>query len=218
MGTRQKNPARIVLIGPPGSGKGTQAALLAHALRVPHISTGDIFRDHIARKTAIGRRVARLLRKGTLVPDRLTNRIVNMRLAASDCRRGFVLDGYPRTLAQARFLERYYPSSLAVLLTLPVRDVVLRIGGRRIAPDGTVYHLTYNPPPKAIRRTLTQRDDEKPATVRRRLRAYHALTDPLIGWYARKRILVRIDGRPSIRRVAVSVRSTVRSWFSRGRP
>ncbi len=213
----KEQPKRIVFLGPPGSGKGTQAALLARASRIPHISTGDIFRDHIARRTAIGKKVSRLLRRGTLVPDRLTNLIVRRRLAARDCRKGFVLDGYPRTRAQALFLERHYPTSLVLLLMLPDREIVSRVGGRRIAPDGTVYHLTHNPPPAALRRTLVQRDDEKPATVRRRLRTYRALTGPLIGWYARKGLIAEVDGRPSIGRVATSVSSTVRDWFKGSR-
>lgn len=214
---KRESPKRIVFLGPPGSGKGTQAALLARMFRIPHISTGDIFRDHIARRTKIGRRVSRLLQHGTLVPDRLTNRIVRGRLAARDCRGGYVLDGYPRTRAQAFFLERHHPTSIALLLALPDREIVSRVSGRRIAPDGTVYHLTYNPPPASLRRTLVQRDDEKPATVRRRLQTYRKRTDPLIEWYARKRLIVRIDGRPSISRVAAAVKSAARSWFKESR-
>jgi len=204
-----KSPFRIIVLGPPGSGKGTQAVALAKRFRIPHISTGDIFRSHIKRRSLTGKTVARLLRTGTLVPDTLVNGIVQKRLSQSDCKRGFVFDGYPRTIQQAQYLQRTFPPSLVILLELPDREVVRRISGRRLAPDGTIYHLEYKPPPASLRKKLIQRDDERPFVVRHRLKEYRILTKPLIRWYADKGILERIDGRPSIATIAQRIARTL---------
>lgn len=202
---------RIVFLGPPGSGKGTQAALLSRSLRIPHISTGAIFRDHIARKTLLGKKVASTLRTGHLVTDELTNRLVRDRLLKKDCRRGYILDGYPRNIVQARYLARVAPPILALMVSISDHEVVRRISGRRTAPDGTVYHLEYNPPPRSLRNKVAIRDDERPGVVRKRLAVYHRLISPLVKQYAREGILVAIDGRPSIKTIARAIRAVVRT-------
>lgn len=208
---RQLFPKRIVFLGPPGSGKGTQAALLSRTAGIPHISTGAIFRDHIARKTALGRKVSSILKSGRLVTDDLTNRLVKDRLSKKDCRSGYILDGYPRNVVQAKYLARIARPTLALMVSVPDREVVRRISGRRTAPDGTVYHVWYNPPPRSLRNKVKVRDDERPSVVRKRLGVYHRLIDPLLKRYRREGILIDIDGRPSIAAISRAIRSTIRS-------
>lgn len=194
-------PKRIILLGPQGSGKGTQAVELSRLLRLPHISTGEIFRTHLKHGTPLGRRIARVMGRGSLVPDRVVNRIVSVRLNQPDCRRGFILDGYPRTVDQARFLERTFPPNLVIALQLSARDAVRRISGRRIAPDGTIYHLVFDPPPASLRKVLVLRHDDTPAVVGRRLRLYRLHTEPLITFYRERGVLQRVDAAPPIPRV-----------------
>jgi len=202
---------RIVLLGPQGSGKGTQAERLARAFRIPHISTGEIFRDHLKRRTVLGRKIRTIMESGRLVPDRLTNAVVRERLRRPDCRRGFILDGYPRTLAQARNLERLAKPSIAVALELSDSEAVRRLSGRRMAPDGRIYHIRFHPAPARLRRQLVIRDDDRPAAVRRRLRLYRKETAPLMSWYRRTGRLRTIDARPSIQKVSTAVRRVVRT-------
>lgn len=205
---------RIVLLGPPGSGKGTQADILSTKLRLPHIATGDIFRWHITHHTVLGRRLQPRLRQGRLAPDRVVNRIVGKRLRQRDCGRGYILDGYPRTLNQAKFLERVTPPNLVIALELRDREAVTRLGDRRIAPDGTIYHLRFNPPPKRLRAQLKIRDDDRPTAVRRRLHFYRRLTTPLLRFYERKGALKIIDGRLPISNVTRLVLRSVRLRFA----
>lgn len=195
---RQKFPRRIVILGPQGSGKGTQAAIVAKRLRLSHISTGDIFRLHLKYRTSLGRKIARLLAAGQLVPDALTNRLVAARLKASDCRRGYVLDGYPRTLAQARFLQTIRPPEAVCVLELSDAAAVRRLSGRRMAPDGTIYHLRFNPPPARLRKSLVIRDDDRPRAVGERLRLYRKQTRPLLHFYRRLGLVRRVNARPKI--------------------
>lgn len=185
--------AAIILFGPPGSGKGTQAVLLAGALGVPHISTGDIFRQHVEQATELGREVQAILASGRLVPDELVNRIVEERLARPDCAGGFILDGYPRTLPQAetlgaRLLERGFEQ---VVVNLAVDyDVILgRISGRRQCPRcGASYNLVSNPPREDSvcdrdQAALVTRPDDEEAVVRQRFEAYEQQTAPLLGFF-----------------------------------
>lgn len=200
---KTSSPIRIAILGPQGSGKGTQAALLSKKLHIPHISTGDIFRTHIKYRTPIGKKVTALLDAGKLVPDTLVMSVVRDRVHKPDCRKGFILDGFPRTVPQARFLSSLFDDAYFVIaLTLSDREAVVRLSGRRMAPDGTIYHLKFKPAPAALAKKLVIRDDDKPAAVRKRLAEYRALTAPVVKWYEKRGMLEMVDGRPSIADVA----------------
>src|SRR5512136_2740980 len=170
----------LILLGPPGAGKGTQAKLLAQHLQVPHISTGDMFRDHKARGTELGKKVDAIMASGGLVPDDVTNAMVKDRLSRPDVARGFILDGYPRTIAQELLVDR--------------------MSGRRSCPTcGAVYHVTANPPRKAGAcdregAALVQRDDDRAETVARRLRVYDSKTEPLKRYYHERGCLSEVAG------------------------
>ncbi|MBI4089859.1 MAG: nucleoside monophosphate kinase [Candidatus Kerfeldbacteria bacterium] len=208
--TRIPTSTRIVLLGPQGSGKGTQAKLLARRLRLPHVSSGDMFREHIKHRTKLGRQVTKRLDAGRLVSDRLTMRMMAERLRRPDCRRGFILDGVPRTLGQAQALARIARPTVVLALDLSEVEAVRRLSGRRMAPDGTIYHLRYNPPPKRLRGQLMMRDDDRPAAVRRRLSEYRRKTRPLLRYYRRAGVLAEIDARPAIKRVFQDLLRVVR--------
>jgi adenylate kinase len=192
----------LVLLGPPGAGKGTQAARLRDELRLPHLSTGDLLRSHRASATALGRAAAGYMDRGQLVPDEL---VINMLMdAVDDPPRGFLLDGFPRTVAQAEALERRLDaagSGLHAVVLVDVSDelIVQRISGRLTCPYGHVYHAELSPPVRAgvcdrDGADLLQRDDDKPETVHRRLSVYHESTAPLVGFYERRQLLVRVNG------------------------
>jgi adenylate kinase len=195
----------LILLGPPGAGKGTQAKLLAVEYRVPHISTGDMFRDHKARGTEIGKKVQAIMDSGGLVTDDITNAMVKERLSRPDVAKGFILDGYPRTAAQAEFLENLLKSmgrSITKTLSYEVASDLLveRMGGRRSCPKcGAVYHVTQSPPKRdgfcdKDDTGLVQRDDDKPETVKRRLDEYARKTEPLIRFYRERGLLATIEG------------------------
>ncbi len=195
----------LILLGPPGAGKGTQAKLLATELRVPHISTGDMFRDHKARGTEIGKKVQAIMDAGGLVTDDITNAMVKERLSRPDVAPGFILDGYPRTPAQAEYLDQILRSmgrAIGRCLSYEVAEEVLveRLSGRRSCPKcGTVYHVSANPPKRdgycdRDGTGLVQRDDDKPETVKRRLQEYAAKTEPLRRFYREKNLLTDIEG------------------------
>jgi adenylate kinase len=195
----------LVLLGPPGAGKGTQAKLLATEFRVPHISTGDMFRDHKARGTPLGKKVQAIMDAGGLVTDDITNEMVKERLGQPDVARGFILDGYPRTAAQAQYLDLLLHSlgrSITRSLSYEVSEDVLveRLSGRRSCPKcGTVYHVSQNPPKRdgycdRDDAGLVQREDDKPATIRKRLQEYRAKTEPLLRFYRDRNLLTEIEG------------------------
>ncbi len=195
----------LILLGPPGAGKGTQAKLLATEFRIPHISTGDMFRDHKARGTEIGKKVQAIMDAGGLVTDDITNAMVKERLSRPDVAKGFILDGYPRTTAQADFLELLLRSlGRAIDRTLSyevAQDVLVeRLSGRRSCPKcGAVYHVTQNPPKRdgycdRDDAGLVQRDDDKPEAIRKRLQEYAAKTEPLRRYYRDRRLLTDVEG------------------------
>ena len=195
----------LILLGPPGAGKGTQAKLLARDLQIPHISTGDMFRDHKARGTEIGQRVQAIMDAGGLVTDDITNAMVKDRLARPDVARGFILDGYPRTAAQAEYLDQLLVASgrkidRALSYEIAQELLVDRMSGRRSCPScGAVYHVTANPPKVAGTcdregAALVQRDDDKAETVSRRLREYEAKTEPLKRYYQDRGSLAEVPG------------------------
>lgn len=195
----------LVLLGPPGAGKGTQAKLLAADLGIPHVSTGDMFRDHKARGTEIGKKVQTIMDAGGLVTDEITNAMVEERLSRPDVARGCILDGYPRTTAQAEYLERLLASrsrKLGRAISYEVGEGVLvdRLSGRRSCPAcGAVYHVTQSPPRKAEvcdrdGKPLVQRDDDRAEAVRKRLQEYAAKTEPLRSFYRARGVLSEVDG------------------------
>lgn len=195
---------RIVLVGPPGAGKGTQAQFIASHLSIPKISTGDIFRVNVSQGTELGREAKAYMDRGDLVPDSVTIAMVRDRLAEGDTRDGFLLDGFPRTLTQAKALDETLDdmgTKLDVVLELVVDDdeVVRRLSGRRTCRVcGRVWHLDFDPPTREgicdqCGGELFQRDDDREATVRHRLEVYAEQTAPLIDFYADKSILVGLD-------------------------
>jgi adenylate kinase len=195
----------VVLFGSPGSGKGTQAKLLEKRLGVPHISTGDMLREHIQAGDALGREVRALMQAGRLVPDELVNQLVAERLSRDDAARGFLLDGYPRTVDQVGFLEGFLESRgvprVVIHLKVDYNKIVARLSGRRQCPQcGTLYNLASNPPkvPGVCDRdgsALEVREDDREEVIRRRLEAYEEQTRPLLDYLARPpRRFCEVDG------------------------
>ena len=195
----------LILLGPPGAGKGTQAKLLAASLAIPHISTGDMFRDHKARGTEIGKKVQAIMDSGGLVTDDITNAMVDERLGRADVMPGAILDGYPRTVGQAEHLDGLLAKlgrtvGRAISYEVSEDALVARISGRRSCPAcGAVYHLTQNPPKRVGTCdkdgvALVQRADDKPEQVRTRMQEYAAKTAPLKAYYAKRGQVVELDG------------------------
>jgi adenylate kinase len=190
----------LIFLGPPGAGKGTQAEAIIEEFKIPQVSTGDIIRAAIRNQSPLGREFKSYTDAGKLVPDDLVNRMVEARLAEGDCQPGFLLDGYPRTVAQAQTLDAMLKKlgrTLDHVLLLEVDDAVLveRISGRRSDPEtGRVYHIKFDPPPPDISGRLIQRSDDTEAVLRQRLEEYHAKTAPLIPYYETAGLLRRIDG------------------------
>jgi adenylate kinase len=195
----------LVLLGPPGAGKGTQAKRLFEDFGIPQISTGDILRDAARRGTDLGRKVAPLMEAGKLVPDDLVVSVAMERLQQTDCAKGFALDGFPRTIPQAEALDAALRKSgrkldAVISLVVPEETLVERISGRWSCPgDGSVYHLHQSPPKRPgvcdkCGSTLIQRDDDKPERVRERFAVYAAQTAPLESYYAKQGLLHRVNG------------------------
>ncbi|MER8222038.1 adenylate kinase [Streptomyces sp. NPDC094143] len=196
---------RIVLVGPPGAGKGTQAAFLAQNLSIPHISTGDLFRANISRQTELGKLAKSYMDAGNLVPDEVTIAMAKDRMEQPDAEGGFLLDGFPRNVSQAEALDELLETESmqldAVLdLEVPEDEVVKRIAGRRICRNDSshVFHVTYKQPAKdgvcdVCGGELYQRDDDSEETVRTRLEVYHTQTEPIIDYYKAQGLVVTIS-------------------------
>jgi adenylate kinase len=190
---------RLVLVGPPGAGKGTQAEIIAARLGVPKISTGDIFRANVDGGTPLGLKAKEYMEAGELVPDEVTNEMVADRLAQDDAKDGFLLDGYPRNTEQAKVLDGILTEAgvtldVAVELVASDEEVVRRLSGRRVSKStGKVYHLEFDPPADPDSDDLYQRSDDKPETVKHRLEVYAEQTAPLVGYYEQQGKLVEID-------------------------
>jgi adenylate kinase len=196
---------RLVFMGPPGAGKGTQAKAVAEHYGIPHVSSGDIFRGEIERKTPLGLKIKSYLDSGTLVPDDITVGAVAGRLAQKDCADGWLLDGFPRTEGQAKALDKTLAADGKKLdgvvdLELDGEVIVRRMSGRRMCPKcGRSYHVEHIPPRRegvcdACGAKLIIRDDDRPETVRQRLKTYTEQTAPLVDYYRRQGLLVRVDG------------------------
>ncbi|MCY4178610.1 MAG: adenylate kinase [Endozoicomonadaceae bacterium] len=184
---------RIILLGAPGAGKGTQAQIITNEFNVPQISTGDMLRKAIKEKTPLGLKVSSIMEKGLLVPDDIIIDLIKIRIKQDDCANGFLLDGFPRTIAQARALEQVGIKIDHVLdITIPDEEIIQRMSGRRIhAESGRTYHIIHNPPQQEGKDDLTdepliQRDDDKEETVRKRLYVYHEQTKPVTQYYQEK--------------------------------
>ena len=196
---------KIIMLGAPGAGKGTQAKLIAEKFGIPHVSTGDIFRANIKEGTALGKEAKEYMDKGQLVPDELTVKILLDRVAKDDCKNGYVLDGFPRTIPQAEVLDKALTElndkvDFAIDVDVPDENIVKRMGGRRACVTcGATYHIEHVPPKKEgicdkCGSELILRDDDKPETVQKRLSVYHEQTQPLIEYYTKKNILKTVDG------------------------
>lgn len=191
---------RMILVGPPGAGKGTQAARLVDKLRIPHISSGDMFRAAVKAGTPLGVEADRYMKAGQLVPDEVTIGMVLERITQPDAASGFMLDGFPRTRPQAAALDQALTAAglvldAVVLIEVPDELIVDRVTGRRTDPDtNAIYHLTFNPPPAEIADRLVHRKDDTLEAVTARLQKYHGETVPIIPFYEDKGLLRRADG------------------------
>ena len=207
---------KLVFLGPPGAGKGTIAAKAKDVYSIPHISTGDLFRDNIKRETELGKKVKAILAAGDLVPDEVTIAMVKDRLASDDASNGFILDGFPRTIAQADALESISGLDKVVNIVLDKEDIIKRLSGRRVCKStGRTYHIIYNPPKvegidDETGEPLIQRDDDKEEAIRNRLEVYEASTAPLISYYRDKGLLVDIDASASPEEVLKSMVDALR--------
>lgn len=210
----------IILLGPPASGKGTQAERLEEKLGLPHIASGDLFREHIARETELGLRAKKYIDQGDLVPDQLTINMIEDRLAEPDAEEGAILDGFPRTMTQAEALDdiledRDLVLAEVVYISVPEEVLVERVSGRRVCPVcGRTYHIQYYPPEEegvcdVDQAQLYQREDDRPETVRQRLEVYQAQTSPLIDYYREQGVLVEIAGDQPIDRVTEDILDTL---------
>ena len=186
----------LVFLGPPGAGKGTIAKVAKEALGVPHISTGDLFRANIKNETELGKRVKEILASGGLVPDEITIKMVENRLSESDCEKGYILDGFPRTIPQAEALSKMSNVEGVINFVLSEDEIIKRLSGRRMCPStGRTYHILFNPPKvegidDETGEPLIQRDDDKPEAIRHRLELYNEATAPLIDYYKAKDVVL----------------------------
>ena len=196
---------KIIMLGAPGAGKGTQAKKIAAKYGIPHISTGDIFRANIKGGTELGMKAKSYMDQGQLVPDDVTIGMLLDRIAEADCKNGYVLDGFPRTIPQAESLtkalaERGEKVDYAINVDVPDENIINRMSGRRACLGcGATYHIKFNPPVKegvcdTCGQELVLRDDDKPETVKKRLDVYHQQTQPLIDYYKNAEVLAEVDG------------------------
>lgn len=210
----------LIILGPQGSGKGTQAQVIAQEMNIPHISTGDIFRDNIKNCTELGQKVKGYTNSGQLVPDEVTIEIVKDRLSKDDCNRGYLLDGFPRNIDQAMALDDFSNIDLAIEVDISDEESMKRIGGRRSCPKcGHVYHVLYKPPKNegicdTDGETLIVRDDDKPEKIKERLAIYHSQTEPIVAFYIEQDKHVKIDGEQDIAKVTEDIKTALKELGS----
>ena len=211
---------RIIMLGAPGAGKGTQAIKISKEYAVPHISTGDIFRANIKNETELGKKAKVYMDQGLLVPDELVVDLVVDRVNQEDCSNGYVLDGFPRTIPQAEALDTALAAmaqkvDFAINVDVPDENIVRRMSGRRACVNcGATYHIVYAPTKEenicdSCQGTLILREDDKPETVQKRLNVYHEQTQPLIDYYTAKEILVDVDGTMDIEDVFAAIKKVL---------
>lgn len=212
---------KIIMLGAPGAGKGTQAKLIADTYGLPHVSTGDIFRMNIKNGTQLGMEAKTYMDQGLLVPDELTVRILLDRVGQGDCKNGYVLDGFPRTIPQAEVLEDALTKlgdqiDFAINVEVPDENIIRRMGGRRACLScGATYHIEHVPPKKegicdVCGQELVLRDDDKPETVKNRLRVYQEQTQPLIDFYTKKGVLRTVDGTQDMQDVFSAIKEILK--------
>lgn len=203
---------KIIMLGAPGAGKGTQAKMIAEKCGIPHISTGDIFRANIKNGTELGAKAKEYMDKGLLVPDELVCDLVVDRIQQADCEKGYILDGFPRTIPQAEALENALNAieqklDYAIDIDVPDENIINRMSGRRACVGcGATYHVLFNPTKvegkcDVCGESLILRDDDKPETVKKRLDVYHTQTQPLIDFYTERKVLFEVDGTQSMDKV-----------------
>lgn len=207
---------KIIMLGAPGAGKGTQARIIAEKFGIPNISTGDIFRSNIKNGTQLGMEAKKYMDQGLLVPDELTVKILLDRVAQDDCKNGYILDGFPRNIPQAQVLdkalkERNEKLDYAINVDVPDENIIKRMSGRRACTGcGATYHIEHIPPKTegicdTCGQELILRDDDKPETVKNRLDVYHRQTQPLIEFYEAKGILSTVDGTMAMEDVSAAI-------------
>jgi len=190
---------RLIFIGPPGIGKGTYAKMLTQKYGIPHISTGDIFRDEIAKGSELGLKVKQYVEKGLLVPDEIVIEVVKNVLEKPECRRGFILDGFPRTIEQAKALDNIVKIDIVFLFEAPVEVIIERVSGRLVCPKcGAIYNINWKPPKTpgicdVCGSPLIRRKDDEPEVVRTRYQVYKQTFEPVINYYREKKVLVEVD-------------------------
>ncbi|MDR1624907.1 MAG: adenylate kinase [Spirochaetia bacterium] len=206
---------KLIFLGPPGAGKGTMAKRLAKDRKIAHISTGDLFREAIARESELGLEVKAIIERGDLVPDSLTIQLVAERIKAGDCAGGFILDGFPRTIGQAEALEKLVGVDAAVNFGLSDEELVRRLSGRRLCPAcGRTFHVDFMPPQvpdlcDSCGAGLIVRKDDQIDSIRNRLSVYQKQTEPLIGFYSRRGLLKNVDGAPAPEAVFSALKKTL---------
>ncbi|VVB54320.1 Adenylate kinase [uncultured archaeon] len=205
---------RLVLLGPPGSGKGTQAEFISRKLNIPWISVGELLREEVANKSELGQSIAAYVAQGTLAPDEIVEKVVLKRLSGEDCANGFLLDGFPRDISQAKFLMDAYPLDLVIYLRVPDDVLVKRLSERMICEKCGEPYSTHKPPKKEgicddCGGRLIRRKDDMPDVVRKRISLYHESTEPLVNFFREKGILDEIDGNKEVVEITEAVLSSL---------
>lgn len=219
-GEQQEIKNVVILLGAPGSGKGTQAKMLSQEMGLPHISTGDLFRENLSQGTPLGKKVKGYIESGNLVPDEIVIDMLKERVAAPDCHSGFILDGFPRSIPQAEALDKELkkgnPNIIALNIAVDDEKIVKRIVGRRSCSEcGAIYHVEFSPPSTSgvcdkCKGILQQRSDDKADVVLERLRVYHSQTQPLEDYYAKMGIFKSVDGDQPPQQVFTALLSAVK--------
>lgn len=210
----------IILLGAPGAGKGTQAAMIAEEFKVPHISTGDILRRNMKEGTPLGLKAKAFVESGGLVPDEVVIGLVEDRLSQEDCKNGYILDGFPRTIAQAEALDKVARIDLAINIDVPFETIIDRLGGRRVCVCGETYHVSMlngETTCKRCGKELFIRDDDKPETVKNRLKVYSDQTQPLIDYYRSQNKVVDIKANGTKEEIFADIKKVLELLTSKAR-